>query len=1007
MKPERWDEVDKILQSVLERAPAERRAYVDEVCADDSQLRREVLTVLGSYESAGSFMRTPAIESGDYEDAQNFKAGDAIGQYRVVRPIGRGGMGEVYLAEHTGQSRTVALKVLPAHFLDDAERVQRFRQEARAILALNHPNVVTVYDIGEASGVHFISTEFVEGETLRARLSRERLTLSESVEIASQIAGALAYAHERGVVHRDIKPENVMLRPDGYVKVLDFGIAKLTERGAEGAGDPNEARTRMKVETSPGMVMGTAHYMSPEQARGKKVDERTDTWSLGVVLYEMLTRRQPFDGETASDIIGVILQRDPAPLSALLPDAPAELERIISKALDKSADERYQTSKDFLADLRRFKRRHEHESEIERSLPPGEGTRLSAQVSTGGRQADGTAASESNTAAGAGHTTSSAEYIVTEFKRHRAGVLVALAAFVVVAAGLAAYKFWNRGGAGQGAEGGTHAPKLTTLPVNGNVTDGVISPDGKYVVYRISDLQALAESLWVRHLPTNTTVQILPPKKGSLDGLSFSADSNYIYYAYGESATESLSFNKISVLGGAPITLIDNARPASFVHSSDGKQLAFIHTEPNGGQKLLVANEDGTGERVLVTRNNATEWFASYLPAWSPDGKTIAFISGSSVGGYHCSPLLVNVSDGAQRPLGTTRWVWATDIVWLGDGSGLLASVGDSSTAPRQVWYVPYPDGEARKVTSDLNDYQVRGVTADSKTLLAVQTNTYKDVWVGPVGGDASQLKQVTFTRQDEVRIGAWTPDGKIIFSSVAGTTSQNLCVMNADGGDRRQITTGDGYDYNPALSPDGRVVFFTSMRNGGTPHIWRVDMNGSNLRQLTSGAFDDTNPHVTPDGKWVLFNSFRGGKLSAWKMAVDGGEPVQLSKSLAVRAISPDGKLMACYDINQQPGREKVFILPIEGGEPLKVLELPEHSSWLNFAWSTDGRAITLLRYANGTANIWALPVDGGPAKQLTHFNDPSMHNFNFYDLSRDGKQLAVTRTTRNPSLVLVTDFK
>src|SRR5205085_6494990 len=338
--------------------------------------------------------------------------------------------------------------------------------------------------------------------------------------------------------------------------------------------------------------------------------------------------------------------------------------------------------------------------------------------------------------------------------------------------------------------------------------------------------------------------------------------------------------------------------------------------------------------------------------------------------GYNCVPLVVNVADGTQRQLGTTTWHWASDLVWLGDGSGLLASAGDDSTAPRQIWYISYPEGAAHRVTNDLNDYIVTSVTADAKTLLAEQNNTSKDVLVGPLNGSLSQLKQVTFTKQDEIRGGAWTPDGKLLFSSVAGPTSLNLWVMNADGSDRRQITSGDNYDYNPATTPDGRTVFFTSTRNAGTPHIWRVDMNGGNLKQLTFGTFDDTNPRVTPDGKWVLFNSFRSGLLSAWKVAVDGGEPVQLSKSLAVRAISPDGKLIACWDNNQQPGLWKVFILPIEGGDPVKVLELPDEIDFYNFGWTADGRAITNIRYITGTPNIWALPLDGGKPVQLTHFN-------------------------------------
>jgi eukaryotic-like serine/threonine-protein kinase len=1000
MKPDRWNEVDKILQSVLERSPAERRAYVDEVCSGDEELRREVLTLMGSHEQAGSFMASPAVEGSDvFEDGPKLKQGDSVGRYRITKPLGRGGMGEVYLAEHTTQNREVALKILPRHFLDDPQRVQRFRQEARAVLALNHPNVVTVYDIGEAAGVHYISTEFVEGQTLRARMARERLTITEAVDIGLQVAGALAYAHEKGVVHRDVKPENIMLRPDGYVKVLDFGIAKLTERRAATvtADDLGEAQTRMQVETSPGMVLGTPYYMSPEQARGKKVDERTDTWSLGVVLYEMLTGQQPFAGETPSDVISVILQRDPATLSTLLTNAPAELERIISKALDKSKDERYQTAKDFLADLRRFKRRYEHESDTERSLPPTGTALMPPGVST-----DGGASATST--AGASQITSSAEYLVNEFKRHRL-LLILVAVTVVTAIGFGAYQLWNRNRAGQTANVGTlQAPKLTVLPVNGKVSDGAISPDGKYVVYRLRhEAQVQEVSVWVRHLPTNTTVQIMPPTKDEPFRHSFSADSNYIYYAQRAHDSQVISANKISVLGGVPKKLIENIGNSEFAPSPDGRQMAFLRHEQSGEEKLLVSNEDGTGERLLVSRSNATEWFSG-LPAWSPDGKTIACIAGSSSGGFNFSVLAVRVADGTQRHIGTTKWGWAGYVAWLGDGSGLMATAAESKAAPWQVWYISYPDGVVRRITNDLSDYGVRSVTADSKTLLALQGNTLTDVLVGPVSGDASQLKQVTFTGGDRINQTAWTPDGKIVSDSKA-EANYNLWVMNADGGNRRQITNGPEGDYGPAMSADGRTVFFTSIR-GGTPHIWRVDLDGSNLKQITFGPAEDNVAQPTADGKWVLFNSFRSGRYHIWKVSADGGEPVPVIDICWLNAQSPDGKLMACTDAHQQSGRAKVFIVPVDGGEPTNVLELPQGTT-LPVGWTTDGRALTFLKSTDSTYNIWILPLDGSRPKQLTHFSDPSLNNFWGYGLSRDGKLLAVTRSTQSANLVLITDFK
>ena len=288
-----------------------------------------------------------------------------ISHYRIVEKIGAGGMGEVYLAQDTGLERQVALKILLAEVADDEDRVRRFVQEAKAASALNHPNILTVYEIGNFENLRFIATELIKGETLRDRLKGEPLTLQATLGVALQIAAALNAAHEAGIVHRDIKPENIMIRDDGLVKVLDFGLAKLTEKKT--AAVDSESETRAQVKTSPGLVMGTVAYMSPEQARGKVVDARSDLWSLGVVVYEMLTKRTPFAGETTNDSIAAILTKEPAPLSE---NTPPELQRIIRKSLQKNADERYQTVKDFLLDVKNLKRELEFAEELERSQIP-------------------------------------------------------------------------------------------------------------------------------------------------------------------------------------------------------------------------------------------------------------------------------------------------------------------------------------------------------------------------------------------------------------------------------------------------------------------------------------------------------------------------------------------------------------------------------------------------------------------------------------------------------------
>ncbi|HEX5707674.1 MAG TPA: protein kinase [Pyrinomonadaceae bacterium] len=374
MTPERWQRIKEVFNAALERGDGEaRRALLDEACGDDSELRAEVESLIAAHESDAEFLSAPAAQMAARmmladDGGSSLEAGQTVGSYRIVSTLGEGGMGKVYLAQDTLLGRKVALKLLPASFTTDAERVQRFEQEARAASALNHPNILTIYEIGADGPLRFIATEFVEGETLRERLQQGPRPASEVLDLGIQTAAALAAAHAARVVHRDVKPENLMVRPDGYVKVLDFGLAKPKGDGGDGGvTSDSDSLARALVNTRPGMVMGTCGYMSPEQTRGLEVDERTDIWSLGVVLYEMTAGRAPFDGPTASDVMAAVLQRDPVPLAQASADVPAELERIVMKALAKDREERYQTVKDLGIDLRRLKQRVEFETELRRA----------------------------------------------------------------------------------------------------------------------------------------------------------------------------------------------------------------------------------------------------------------------------------------------------------------------------------------------------------------------------------------------------------------------------------------------------------------------------------------------------------------------------------------------------------------------------------------------------------------------------------------------------------------
>ncbi|MEA2203762.1 MAG: eukaryotic-like serine/threonine-protein kinase [Blastocatellia bacterium] len=349
--PERWQQVEEILQRVLDRPPPDRVSFLDQVCRDDAELRAEAASLINAYDEAGDFIEVPAFAT----DARILLGGESehqigreIGPYTIRECLGVGGMGEVYLAHDGRLGRLVALKILPVYFASDDARLRRFQREAQAASALNHPNILTIHEVGETDETRFIATEFIEGDTVRELIDRRELSREQILDIADQVASALAAAHAAGIVHRDIKPENIMRRRDGLVKILDFGIAKLVEPPST---DLVSERALTKSYTEIGVVMGTVGYMSPEQARAQAVDERTDVWSLGVVLYEMLTGQLPFPGATRMDTMVSILEREPTPLAAAS-GHPDEFQRVIDKALRKDRDDRYQSAAEFAADLK-------------------------------------------------------------------------------------------------------------------------------------------------------------------------------------------------------------------------------------------------------------------------------------------------------------------------------------------------------------------------------------------------------------------------------------------------------------------------------------------------------------------------------------------------------------------------------------------------------------------------------------------------------------------------------
>ena len=1011
MTPERWQQVKHIFNAAIEQDPKFRPAFLAEACGADADLRSEVESLISSHEEGGSFIDSPAFEAAGLfadEPTPGLQPGQRLGSYEVVAPIGAGGMGEVYLAEDRRLGRKVAIKLLPASFTRSADRVRRFEREARAASALNHPNILTIFEVGQADGVHFIVTEFIEGETLRQRLRRERPGLTESLDIAIQIADALNAAHKAGIVHRDIKPENVMLRPDGYVKVLDFGLAKLTglrnadfglriedevvssrvnARESEGA-NPKSA-FRNPQSTGPGVIMGTVNYMSPEQARGQETDARSDIWSLGVVIYECAAGREPFAGETPSDTLSLILQREPAPLARALPGAPPELERIVSKALRKNREERYQVVKDFLLDLKSLKQELEFAAKLERSAPPDSSAAASAPPHEA-RAGLGTNVQSANTGENARAATTGElkdSTLARALRRPSVKALAALAVLAVVALGFYTLVLPRLRPAH------FEATRIAQITNNGKTIDSAISPDGKLVAYVLSD--AGQQSLWVRQVGAVNDVQVVAPARVGFWGIIFSPDSSSIYY--GVKANDAGSLYRVPALGGTPVKLLD-VIDSVVTFSPDGKQIAYFVADTAQGESYLdVADADGKNARVLASRK-MPEFFAPMFftgPSWSPDGQLVA--CSVSALGKGSKVITVRVSDGAEQTITTKPHPFISRVLWLPDMTGLLMVARDREVFNVQIWHLSYPGGEERRVTSDLNNYRSVSVTTDGKQLATVFESNLMSVWVSPDGSSASAAELPTgnvgwMGRAENIDS---LPDGRIVYTSNQ-TGRPSVWVMNADGTGRRQLTP-DTFAFDPAVTPDGRYVLYTvGFGKLGKANIWRANVDGSGNVRLTDGQVDRS-PAVSPDGRWVVYSSLAGGRMTLWRVPVEGGTPQQITDRMAYEPqVSPDGKWIA-YAYSDLPNIEilynihadKIAVIPFDGGEPVKVFDVKLGGTIEpTLRWSRDGSSLLYSVTQGSLSNVWSQPLDGGLPRQVTDFKEKLITTFN---VAPDGKLVCV----------------
>jgi serine/threonine protein kinase len=926
-----------------------------------------------------------------------------IGRYEVLAKLGVGGMGVVYKVHDTALDRAVALKILPPELVENHDRVRRFVQEAKSASALNHPHIVTIYEIGQAMleaspdaisedssqspngspetpkpqprEVHYIAMEFINGDTLRAKINRDNADLKRLLEILIQVTDGLAKAHAFGIVHRDLKPENIMITEDGYAKVLDFGLAKLIEIEKPARSDDLlEAETVMMSRTLPGIVMGTVGYMSPEQVQGKTVDQRSDIFSFGCILYEAATGRKPFDGDSLIDSLHKIVYAPAPPIRDINPGIPAELQRIIRKCLSKNPDERYQSIKDITLDLRELLKEYD-------SLPP-----VSAIYSH-------TLSLDHTTGSGSHLSHSSGAVPQPAPRRWLVPAGIGLCAVIIAAIVFVFFKLVADKSSDATLTLPFQSMKVTRLTSNGKSSSATISPDGKYVVHVFSD--AGKESLWVRQVATSSNVEIVPAAEVEYRSTAFSRDGNFVYFSQLDRSRLIGVLYQVPVLGGTPKKIIEDVdSPISF--SPDGARFVFMRNMLNPRQNhLIVANADGTGERVLATRT-PPHYYAS--PAWSPDGKVIAC---SASNGTQMNVIEVQVEDGAEKPITTEKWLAVGSIEWLADGKGLVMVAVDQMSRLRQIWLLSYPRGETRRITNDLNDYSGMSLTADSKTLAVVQADAITSLWVVP-RSDSNHARQITSGAGKYNQI-SWTPNGRIVYGAMAGNSGE-LWIIDADGSNQKQLTSNAGMNLQPAVSPDGRFIVFSSKRESSSNifNIWRMDSSGSNPKRLTTGN-KEFGCAITPDGKWVVYSSVESlGKQTLWKVPIDGGDPIQLSdKITALPAVSPDGKQVACiYWEGQLDSPFGIGVLPIEGGPLTKFFKLPEGP----VRWTADGSGLTYINNQGGVSNIWLQPLAGGQPKQLTNFKSDMIFHF---DWSRDGKQLALTRGVFTSDVILLSNVK